>query len=109
MPDGATWTRPAGGFFVWVKLTEGIDSQAMLPRGVDARVAFVPGAAFYADGGGARNVRLSYCFPTADRIRLGVQRFADVIRNELEVMSTFGVHVSPTHLRRAPGPGPNLS
>lgn len=109
MPDGATWTRPAGGFFVWVTLPEGIDSQAMLPRGVDARVAFVPGAAFYADGGGARNVRLSYCFPTADRIRLGVQRFADVIRNELEVMSTFGVHVSPTHLRRAPGPGPNLS
>ncbi len=109
MPDGATWTKPAGGFFVWVTLPEGIDSQAMLPRGVDARVAFVPGAAFYADGGGARNVRLSYCFPTADRIRLGVQRFADVIRNELEVMSTFGVHVSPTHLRRAPGPGPNLS
>ena len=109
MPDGATWTRPAGGFFVWLTLPEGIDSQAMLPRGVDARVAFVPGAAFYADGGGARNVRLSYCFPTADRIRLGVQRFADVIRNELEVMSTFGVHVSPTHLRRAPGPGPNLS
>lgn len=109
MPDGATWTKPAGGFFVWVTLPEGIDSQAMLPRGVDARVAFVPGAAFYADGGGARNVRLSYCFPTADRIRLGVQRFADVIRNELEVMSIFGVHVSPTHLRRAPGPGPNLS
>ena len=109
MPDGAIWTKPAGGFFVWVTLPEGIDSQAMLPRGVDARVAFVPGAAFYADGGGARNVRLSYCFPTADRIRLGVQRFADVIRNELEVMSTFGVHVSPTHLRRAPGPGPNLS
>lgn len=109
MPEGTTWTHPAGGFFVWVTLPDGIDSQTMLPRGVDARVAFVPGPAFFADGGGARNVRLSYCFPTADRIRLGVQRFADVIRNELEVMHTFGVHVSPTNIRRAPGPGPNLS
>jgi len=109
MPEGSTWTHPAGGFFVWVTLPEGIDSQAMLPRGVDARVAFVPGPAFFADGGGARNVRLSYCFPTPDRIRLGVQRFADVIRGELEVMSTFGVHVSPTNLRRGPGPGPDLS
>ena len=109
MPEGSSWTHPAGGFFVWVTLPEGIDSQAMLPRGVDARVAFVPGPAFFADGGGARNVRLSYCFPTPDRIRLGVQRFADVIRHELEVMSTFGVHVSPTHLRRGPGPSPDMS
>ncbi|AQP48532.1 GntR family transcriptional regulator [Tessaracoccus aquimaris] len=109
MPEGSTWTHPAGGFFVWVTLPEGVDSQAMLPRGVDARVAFVPGPAFYADGGGARNVRLSYCFPTSDRIQLGVQRFAGVIRNELEVMSTFGVRVSPTKSRRAPGPGPDLS
>ena len=109
MPEGSTWTHPAGGFFVWVTLPEGIDSQAMLPRGVDARVAFVPGPAFFADGGGARNVRLSYCFPTADRIRTGVERFAKVISGELEVMNTFGVHVSPTHLRRAPGPGPDLS
>ena len=109
MPQGSTWTRPAGGFFVWVTMPEGVDSQAMLPRGVDHRVAFVPGPAFFADGGGARNVRLSYCFPTSERIRLGVQRFAEVIRGELEVMSTFGVHVSPTNLRRAPGPGPDLS
>ncbi|SHI98037.1 DNA-binding transcriptional regulator, MocR family, contains an aminotransferase domain [Tessaracoccus bendigoensis DSM 12906] len=109
MPEGSTWTHPAGGFFVWATLPEGVDSQAMLPRAVDARVAYVPGPAFYADGDGARNVRLSYCFPTPERIRVGVQRFADVIRNELEVMSTFGIRVSPTRLRRAPGPSPDLT
>jgi len=109
MPDGASWTRPAGGFFVWVTLPEGLDSQAMLPRGVNARVAFVPGGAFYADGQGARNVRLSYCFPPADRIRIGVQRFADVVRRELEVMDTFGIDASPHELRRPTGPGPDLT
>ncbi|MHA6523431.1 aminotransferase-like domain-containing protein [Tessaracoccus sp. G1721] len=109
MPDGATWTRPAGGFFVWVTLPEGVDSQAMLPRGVNARVAFVPGGAFYADGQGARNVRLSFCFPPADRIRTGVQRFADVVRRELEMMDTFGIASSPTDRTRPAGPGPDLS
>ncbi|MHA6507941.1 aminotransferase-like domain-containing protein [Tessaracoccus sp. MC1627] len=109
MPDGATWTRPAGGFFVWVTLPEGLDSQAMLPRGVNARVAFVPGSAFYADGQGARNVRLSFCFPPPDRIKTGVQRFADVVRRELEVMTTFGIEASPIDRRRPSGPGPDLS
>lgn len=110
MPSGTEWTIPAGGFFVWVTLPEGIDSQAMLPRGVNARVAFVPGNAFYADGQGARNVRLSYCFPPADRIKEGVQRFADVVRHELEVMETFGVHhASPIGPHRPAGPGPDLT
>lgn len=110
MPAGTSWTNPAGGFFVWVTLPEGLDSQAMLPRGVDARVAFVPGSAFYADGQGARNVRLSFCFPPAERIREGVQRFADVVRRELDMMDIFGVHsAAPIEPRRPSGPGPNLS
>ncbi|WP_297108910.1 aminotransferase-like domain-containing protein [Tessaracoccus sp.] len=109
MPAGTTWTHPAGGFFVWVTLPEGLDSEAMLPRGVNARVAFVPGHAFYADGQGARNVRLSFCFPPPDRIEVGVRRFADVVRRELEVMNTFGVHHSPTLHDNRPGPSANLA
>ena len=109
MPEGTTWTHPAGGFFVWLTLPEGLDSQAMLPRGVNARVAFIPGGAFYADGQGARNVRLSYCFPPPDRIKTGVQRFAEVVRRELEVMDTFGIEASPTARHRPTGPGPDLT
>ncbi|NLE96937.1 MAG: PLP-dependent aminotransferase family protein [Propionibacterium sp.] len=90
MPDGVTWTRPTGGFFVWLTMPDGLDSQAMLPRGVNARVAYVPGNAFYADGAGSNNLRLSYCFPPADRIREGVRRLASVIRSELEVQEIFG-------------------
>ncbi|RMB62408.1 PLP-dependent aminotransferase family protein [Tessaracoccus antarcticus] len=104
MPPGTSWTHPIGGFFVWVTLPEGIDAQAMLPRGVDARVAFVPGAAFFADGQGARNARLSYCFPPAERIIIGVERFADVVRNELDVLDIFGVR-APTKHPQAAGPG----
>ena len=101
MPDGITWTKPAGGFFVWLTMPEGIDSQAMLPRGVDARVAYVPGSAFYADGQGANNMRLSFCFPPADRIREGVRRLAGVIRSELEMRDLFAPSRKPQGQRRS--------
>jgi 2-aminoadipate transaminase len=90
MPPGTTWTRPRGGFYVWLTLPSGLDSKAMLPRAVTARVAYVPGTAFFADGFGASSLRLSYCYPTPDRIREGVRRFAGVLEQELELWSTFG-------------------
>jgi DNA-binding transcriptional MocR family regulator len=92
MPPGTTWTTPTGGFYVWVTLPEGFDSAAMLPRAVTARVAYVPGTAFYADGLGSRQLRLSFCYPTPERIVEGVHRLAGVIDGELQVMRTFGSH-----------------
>ena len=107
MPPGCSWTRPGGGFFVWVTLPEGVDASAMLPRGVNARVAFVPGPAFFADGQGGRNVRLSFCFPPPERIVVGVERFAEVVRGELELLHTFGIstRIGGGH---ADGPGPDV-
>lgn len=90
MPRGTTWTVPAGGFFVWVTLPPGLDSHAMLPRAVTARVAYVPGTAFYADGFGSRHMRLSYCFPTPDRILEGTRRLGEVLEYEARVYQTFG-------------------
>jgi 2-aminoadipate transaminase len=86
----ATWTHPDGGFYVWVTLPKGLNTKAMLPRAITERVAYVPGTAFFADGTGQRNVRLSYCYPDPDRIREGVRRFARVVQSELELLETFG-------------------
>ena len=71
-------------------LPEGLDATSMLPRAVTERVAYVPGTAFYADGQGRSNLRISYCYPTPERIREGVRRLAGVVQAELEVLSTFG-------------------
>ena len=95
MPEAAHWTRPTGGFYVWLTLPEGIDTKAMLPRAVTNRVAYVPGTAFYADGFGSRSMRLSYCYPTPDRIREGVRRLAQVVEQEMELRATFGAWSSP--------------
>lgn len=86
----ATWTHPDGGFYVWLTLPEGLNSKAMLPRAVTERVAYVPGTAFFADGTGHRNLRLSFCYPDPDRIREGVRRLAGVVQAELELLETFG-------------------
>jgi len=90
MPASCTWNKPNGGFFVWMTLPPGIDAKAMLPRAVTARVAYVPGTAFFADGYGSGAIRLSFCYPTPERIREGVRRLAGVLEQELELRETFG-------------------
>ena len=55
-----------------------------------ARVAYASGTGFYADGLGSRQMRLSYCYPTPERIREGVRRLAGVLESEMELMRTFG-------------------
>ena len=62
----------------------------MLPRAVTARVAYVPGTAFFADGFGSGSMRLSFCYPTPERIREGVRRLAGVLEAEMELRETFG-------------------
>jgi 2-aminoadipate transaminase len=89
MPAGSSWTRPAGGFFVWLTLPEGLDSKAMAPRAIANRVAYVPGTGFYSDGSGQRHLRLSYCYPDPERIREGVSRLASVIEQETLLHKTF--------------------
>lgn len=90
-PVGTTWTVPLGGFYSWITLPEGFDATAMLPRAVNALVAYVPGTGFYADNQGTRNLRLSFCYPEPERIQEGVRRLGDVIRQEIELRDTFGI------------------
>jgi DNA-binding transcriptional MocR family regulator len=85
-PEGVTWTHPEGGFYFWLTLPEGIDTKAMMPKAIAAKVAYVPGTAFYADGFGSRSMRLSYCYPTPERIREGVKALAGVVKTEIEAL-----------------------
>jgi DNA-binding transcriptional MocR family regulator len=89
MPAGCTWTKPHGGFYVWLTLPEGVDAKVMQPRAIHARVAYVPGTGFYADSSGRRDMRLSYCYPEPDRIREGIRRLASVVEEELDLRKTF--------------------
>ncbi|MEY4282929.1 MAG: hypothetical protein RL467_485 [Actinomycetota bacterium] len=82
-PAVAKWTKPGGGFYVWVTLPPEIDTTALMPKAIVAKVAYVPGTAFYADGFGSWSLRLSYCYPTPERIRDGVKALGGVIKTEM--------------------------
>ncbi len=78
------WNQPDGGMFLWVRLPEGVNAIDLLPKAVDRGVAFVPGAAFYADQGDPRTMRLSFVTASEEQIRIGIQALADAIREAVK-------------------------
>ncbi|MCU1477146.1 MAG: GntR family transcriptional regulator [Subtercola sp.] len=82
-------TNPNGGFYIWLTLPDYLDTKQMLPRAVKELVAYTPGTAFYADGGGRNKMRLSFCYPTPEQIRVGIRRLTTVINGEIDLLETF--------------------
>ncbi|PST22029.1 PLP-dependent aminotransferase family protein [Mesorhizobium plurifarium] len=83
MPAGVTWTKPEGGMFIWVTLPKGIDGAELLAKSIQtAKVAFVPGRAFFADGSGENTLRLSFSCANDRMIDEGIRRLGDLMRGE---------------------------
>ena len=83
MPEGVTWTEPQGGFSLLLTLPGGLSATALLPRANERGVAFMPGEAFFVEGGGAATLRLSFSSVPSSRIDEGVRRLAETIRSAL--------------------------
>lgn len=82
MPPGVTWTHPTGGMFLWVTLPEGIDSEELLVKALEAGIAFVPGAAFFPDRRQRNTLRLSFSLGEIATIEEGIRRLARLIAVE---------------------------
>jgi 2-aminoadipate transaminase len=80
-PAGAAWSRPEGGYFLWLDLPEGVDAGELLPRAEEAGVTFVKGVDFYpaGSGGGRGAARLAYSFVTPAEIVDGIGRLAALV------------------------------
>tara|TARA_R110002096_G_scaffold8802_3_gene35782 strand:+ start:30360 stop:31562 length:1203 start_codon:yes stop_codon:yes gene_type:complete len=84
MPDSVQWTRPEGGMFIWITLPDHMDGAELLAHSLrDARVAFVPGQAFFADGSGANTMRLNFTNASNAQIETGIKRLAGLIKRNL--------------------------
>jgi 2-aminoadipate transaminase len=77
---GVTWNSPAGGMFLWARLPDGMSAIDLLPKAVERNVAFVPGAAFYADNADTRTLRLSFVTASAAQIDTAIAALAAAIR-----------------------------
>jgi len=82
-PEVASWTKPDGGFFVFVTLPEYIDTDEMLTDAIEEKVAYVSGSSFYADGKGKNTLRLSFCYPSKEDIEEGIKRLGKVISKKI--------------------------
>jgi 2-aminoadipate transaminase len=83
MPPGTVWTRPDGGFFIWVTFPAGVDTNRMLLQARERGVEFLPGATCYADGRGIDQLRLSFSFATDDQIEPGIKILGEIAHGEL--------------------------
>jgi 2-aminoadipate transaminase len=77
------FSKPAGGMFLWVRMPEGIDTVALLPKAVERGVAFVPGAPFYAGASDPRTMRLSFVTASVDEIDTAIAALAETVREQL--------------------------
>ena len=82
-PSSVKWTRPEGGMFIWVDLPKHIDATALLDQAIAARVAFVPGAPFYANNPVTNTLRLSFVTVPPERIREGIATLGQLIKAQL--------------------------
>ena len=82
--EGISWTKPEGGLFVWLRMPAGIDTDDMLQSAIENKVAYVPGAACFVDGGGHNTLRLAYSLVTPEQIDEGIRRLADVVKETIE-------------------------
>ncbi len=97
-PSEVRWTRPEGGFFVWVELPSFLDAGTLLAEAVEHGVTFVPGSAFYPDGRGRNCMRLAFCYAEPEAIVEGIRRLAEVIEDRLGLYRAFiDAGVLPAH------------
>ena len=75
----ASWSRPEGGYFVWLEL-DGTDTSELAARAEAAGVAIVPGAGFFPRGSGlgTSSARLAYSYETPERIAEGIELLASL-------------------------------
>jgi DNA-binding transcriptional MocR family regulator len=78
MPEGAAWSHPQGGYFIWLDLPE--ETGDLLDRAETAGVTFVNGTDFFADGSGTRSLRLAFSFVSTDEIDEGIALLAGLLR-----------------------------
>lgn len=86
--SGVSWNTPDGGMFLWLKLPDGMNAVELLPQAVERHVAYVPGAAFYADAPQLSTLRLSFVTASVDHINTGIAALADVFKAGIKDQQT---------------------
>ena len=88
-PPEATWTKPEGGFFVWVTLPKYFDTDQMMSVALKHGVAYVPGSGCFPDGRGSNSFRIAFCYEEPQVLREGIKRLSEVISDRMDLYRAF--------------------
>jgi len=83
------WSRPDGGFFIWLKVPEYLNMKEVLADAVIEKVAFVPGTGFYVDGRGKNAARLAFCTENRENIEKGIRILSKIIKDKIKLYQSF--------------------
>ncbi len=88
-PEGSSWSKPKGGFFIWLKLPEFLNSKEILADAIRNKVAYVPGSGFYASNNGYNEARLAFCSESPKDIEKGIKILANIIKDKIKLYKSF--------------------
>ncbi|MGM0367838.1 MAG: PLP-dependent aminotransferase family protein [Actinomycetota bacterium] len=88
-PEGSTWSKPKGGFFIWLKLPDYLNTKEILADAIRNKVAYVPGSGFYADNIGYNEARLAFCSENTENIKKGIKILAEIIKGKIKLYKSF--------------------
>lgn len=88
-PQSASWSKPKGGFFIWLKLPEYLNTKEILADAVRNKVAYVPGSGFYADDRGLSEARLAFCTENTERIEKGIKILSRIVKEKIKLYKSF--------------------
>lgn len=89
-PKEISYNIPKGGMFIWITLPKNVNTNLMLQKAIAEKIAYVPGDAFYPDGGNYNSIRLNFSFSEDETIIKGVHRLSEVIKKEIKLKYNNG-------------------
>ncbi len=85
----ASWSKPKGGFFIWLRLPDYLNTKEILADAVRNSVAYVPGSGFYADEKGLNEARLAFCTENTERIEKGIKILSKIVKEKIKLYKSF--------------------
>lgn len=84
LPPEVVVIKPQGGLFLWMTLPEGMSGKDLLPKALDAQIAYIYGSPFFPNGGGENTIRLNFSNASDDDIIEGIKRLGKIIRENMK-------------------------
>jgi 2-aminoadipate transaminase len=86
-----SWNRPAGGYFIWVRLPDACDTTRLDQLASDAGIRYGTGRAFHFADEAVPYFRLSFGYPSLEEIDAGVAEMARCVRGAMPARVTVTV------------------